>query len=170
MEFNNASEPLLNALLEPHWSESKIQNVIKIIEQNKHNIHFLNGKSKVKKWTPLMIASREGLFPIVQLLIQHGCDVNQKDINGNTALMLTAGEGHTEIAKLLITAGANVHLENNIGNTALIFAAWDHHGDIVELLLNNGADKHKQNKDGKTAFILAENIVSTGKTIDLLIA
>jgi hypothetical protein len=38
------------------------------------------------------------------------------------------------------------------------------------LLLNNGADKHKQNKDGKTAFILAENIVSTGKTIDLLIA
>jgi ankyrin repeat protein len=166
--MDTSADSLLNALLEPHWSMNKTQNVLKQIELNNNNKSIINGTSKVKKWTPLMIAAREGLLSVVSLLIQQDIDINQVDIGGNTALMLASGEGRTDVVELLLARGADVNLSNNIGNTALIFAAWDHHGNVVDLLLKYGADKDKINNRGKTALDLAENIISTGKTIDLL--
>ena len=44
---------------------------------------------------------------IVDLLIEHGADVNQA--NGYTPLYVAAEKGHYEIAKLLIEKGADIY-------------------------------------------------------------
>jgi ankyrin repeat protein len=169
---SNATDALCNALLENFWNASKTQHIIHLIETNKNNIDFINGNTNTSKLTPLMIASRDGLLPVVAalipLLLEHKCDINQKDKMGNTALMLAAGEGRDKIVSLLIENGANVNVENNSGNTALLFAAWDIHFKAVCLLLENGANKHHKNKLELTALDLAQKIISNGEIIDCL--
>jgi len=172
MNTSNITNTLCNALLEEFWSSSKILQVIKLIETQKTNINFINGHTNNDKLTPLMIASREGLLPIVlhliPLLLENGCDINQIDKIGNTALMFAASEGHDKVVLLLIENKADINVANNIGNTALLLAAWDIHFNVVSVLLENGANKHHKNKIGLNALNLAQKIISNGKIIDLL--
>lgn len=57
---------------------------------------------------------------LMQILISHGAEINQQDINGNTALHLMARNlRQTKAAQFLISQGADVSLINVKGNTAL---------------------------------------------------
>lgn len=54
---------------------------------------------------------------VAQFLIDSGCDVNQKDINGCTALLI--GVNNIPFATMLIKAGADPNIADNEGNTPL---------------------------------------------------
>lgn len=57
---------------------------------------------------------------LIEMLISHGAEINQQDINGNTALHLMARNlRQTKAAQFLISQGADVSLINVKGNTAL---------------------------------------------------
>jgi hypothetical protein len=58
-------------------------------------------------WTPLHSASREGHVDIVELLIQHGADVNKQTNNQETPLHLASASGKLEILQLLVERGAD---------------------------------------------------------------
>ncbi|HZI61328.1 MAG TPA: ankyrin repeat domain-containing protein [Pyrinomonadaceae bacterium] len=73
--------------------------------------------------SPLMHALKD--FEMVQLLIAHGADVNQKNFRGATALMAAAGSGATAVVKYLIEKGADVRARDQDGNTALMYAERD---------------------------------------------
>jgi len=89
--------------------------------------------------TPL-VAAIAGQADAVQLLLDHGANVNYKLTRGQTALTDAAFNGHAETVKLLISKGADINSEFD-GCTALGFAKLRGHIDVVNLLMNAGANR-----------------------------
>ncbi|CAF3306096.1 unnamed protein product [Rotaria socialis] len=73
----------------------------------------------------------ESFFQILRMLIQLGCDINQRDDCFETPLMCTLHHGSSlTIAHELIVEGTRLDLKNNFGNTyltrAVHYALYDH--------------------------------------------
>lgn len=115
-----------------------------------------NIKNKAHSQTPLIIATRQGLFPICKLLIKHGADVNIRRLH-DAPLHFAAADGNIELCKLFINSNADLNFQNEHGHTALAEAALFGHELIGELLIEAGADIHIQDVNGNTALMLAAN-------------
>jgi ankyrin repeat protein/outer membrane protein OmpA-like peptidoglycan-associated protein len=123
-------------------------------------------------------ALSKGRPEIVQMLIEHGANVNARSIEGDTALKCVANR--LEIAKILIEHGADVNARNDYGDPTLMWANLttaklflDHgakvnarndygdttlmhktqYPDFIRLLLEHGADVNAKNKEGQTALM-----------------
>ncbi len=70
----------------------------------------------------------------VNILLQHGADVNWEDGFNTTALMYAASNGSLEIIKLLLDNGADIKHKDKQGNDALSAAKEGKHDDVVKLL------------------------------------
>ncbi|MGV3592141.1 MAG: ankyrin repeat domain-containing protein [Gammaproteobacteria bacterium] len=109
--------------------------------------------------TPLMYAIRENCLSCVQVLIQHGVDLNKPDPEGVSPLTLALINAHWDAAKALIEANADVQQWDNFGQAPLL-AAVSHRSDvglnpnqppqetdglaIVRMLLERGANPNMQ--------------------------
>ena len=91
--------------------------------------------------TLLMFAARYGHERVVELLIQHGAEINLQNSVGDTALMRAAQHGHERVVELLLRHGADINLQNSGGGTALMRAAIGGHERVLELLLQHGTRK-----------------------------
>jgi CDP-diacylglycerol--serine O-phosphatidyltransferase len=89
--------------------------------------------------TVLMVAVEENNLPAVQLLVQRGAALNQRDEQGSTALALASAMGFEEAVEVLLEAGADPNVQDGNGMSALDIA--DEHGahDISSVLLRHGA-------------------------------
>lgn len=67
-------------------------------------------------------AAEAGKPEIIEARIKDGCDVNQKDENGNTALHLAAEQGCARCVELLLAGGADAMVQDAAGRTALQLA------------------------------------------------
>ena len=92
----------------------------------------------------LMVAVEESNLPAVQLLVQRGAALNQRDERGTTALALASEMGFQEAVEVLLAAGAEPNLQDASGMSALDIA--EEHGahDISTLLLRYGAKPSKE--------------------------
>lgn len=85
-------------------------------------------------------AVRRGKPEFIELLLQHGADINLRDKDQQTPLALAVISGRTEIVELLIKKGADVNTVNIRGNTPLINStAGKDSSQIARLLLEAGA-------------------------------
>ncbi len=84
-----------------------------------------NTKDPQSGSTLLAIAALMGHTEVVDLLLEHGADVNAKSRDGGTALHAAAFLGRAEIVKLLLDKGADTTLRNNIGSIAIDGAKLD---------------------------------------------
>ncbi|KAH3762474.1 ketosteroid isomerase [Pelomyxa schiedti] len=76
----------------------------------------------------------------VQILLQQGQDVNQKDSNGMTGLHYASGRCFAQMVDLLLNSGASpVLLDSEMGTSALHLAAQGGCVDVASLLLEHGA-------------------------------
>jgi hypothetical protein len=73
---------------------------------------------------------------ISQILIQAGCRLHLKDVDGNTALHFAAFNGDSNTCVLLLNAGAQLDEYNKEGETPLDLAARNGHTEAVVCLLN----------------------------------
>ena len=74
------------------------------------------------------------------ILLDAGADVNEQNIDGQTALQLASEFEFTESVKILLAQeGINVNLWNDDGETPLSLASKEGHTEIVKMLLNAGA-------------------------------
>ncbi|XP_066287547.1 ankyrin repeat domain-containing protein 1-like [Branchiostoma lanceolatum] len=106
--------------------------------------------------TPLHLASMSGHAEVAELLIQHGDNLEAKDLAGQcTPLHIAAMYDHTWTCEVLIRSGANIMSRNSDLNTPLHEAAERGNTGICELLIRSGADVMARNKDGKNAFDVA---------------
>ena len=81
-------------------------------------------------------------------------DINQLDIEGETALMKASKYGDVATVTDLLSKRADVHLVNSTGETALILASQAGYNDIVIKLLDAGSNIHHRSHAG-TAIIMA---------------
>jgi len=69
------------------------------------------------------VATMNGTYDILKILLQNGVDVNAKDHDGRTALMLAASSpDDVSSVKLLLSHGADPVLKDKDGHTALDYA------------------------------------------------
>lgn len=61
-----------------------------------------------KNWTPLIIASLAGFISIVQILLEHGANIEHRDHAGWTAIDHASYRGHIPLAKALSKAAADL--------------------------------------------------------------
>jgi len=67
---------------------------------------------------PLLVSvTEEGHHTIIDLLIQHGADLEVRDSEGYTALLRAVFHGHGTLAEKLLAAGSREDLKNNEGET-----------------------------------------------------
>lgn len=95
----------------------------------------------------------DDVLELMDYLIEKGCDINRRDIDGNTAVFFAAGE--KERLQMLINKGADINYLNDKGETALMQAAKMNSLWKTENLINAGADPFIKDRNGKTAFDLA---------------
>ena len=100
------------------------------IDSIKQHIAFgtdLNSKGSSRDETALIIASCQGHFEIVDLLINNDVDLNIQNDEGVTAQFCAVFFGQTEIVQLLYDAGADPNIIMNQDLTAmdLVSVEWD---------------------------------------------
>jgi ankyrin repeat protein len=81
---------------------------------------------------------------LVELMLEHGADVQATDANGTSPLLLAASQGETEIAHSLIKRGADINHTDQNGSTPLSACVDDWAGKsgqpILNELLRRGVD------------------------------
>uniref|UniRef100_A0A0K0FDS6 ANK_REP_REGION domain-containing protein n=1 Tax=Strongyloides venezuelensis TaxID=75913 RepID=A0A0K0FDS6_STRVS len=83
-------------------------------------------------YTPLHIASSNGFFNIVQLLISYGADVNATDNALMTPLMHSCSSGSIKVAELLVNSGANVFATSFYQVDVISYAAYHGHLNMIK--------------------------------------
>ncbi len=92
--------------------------------------------------TPLFWASGGGFTEVVELLCDHGADVNARQPRlGSTPLHWAAQAGRADVVALLLTHGAQANAKTIKGETPLRWAVGSGHTEVVELLRQHGGKK-----------------------------
>jgi ankyrin repeat protein len=86
------------------------------------------------KVAPLHSAAAISQIGIVNILLQHGANINAKQSSGVTALHSAAHNGAVEIVKLLLQNGADKEAKTKDGKSVLTFAKEGDFKEIIKLL------------------------------------
>ncbi|KAH7304528.1 hypothetical protein B0I35DRAFT_454657 [Stachybotrys elegans] len=89
--------------------------------------------------TPLFWAATRGHRDVVELLLDHGANINCKDRGKMTALHIAVTGGHKDVVTLLLDRSARLEDKAYYGDTPLMRAIQAHSKDLVQLLLERGA-------------------------------
>lgn len=69
-----------------------------------------------------------------EIFLQHGADVNAKDMLKMTALHWATEHNHQEVVELLIKYGADVHTQSKFCKTAFDISIDNGNEDLAEIL------------------------------------
>lgn len=142
---NNGWNKLHEAIFAKEYS--KVKELV-----NKENVNVSTSAGLY----PIHIAVKVDATDIVQLLIEHGADVDSIDNEGRAALHYAVQYQNKELILLLLKNEANPNVQNKYGITPLHQAAYSSTIDIVKMLVMFGADPKIKNSNGNTAYDLAK--------------
>src|SRR3990170_758099 len=94
--------------------------------------------------TALQRLAGEGNNLLINILLDHGADIEARDNNDFTSLHYAVSRGHQATVAFLLDHGANIEAQNNIGLTPLHYAASKGHQATVAFLLDRGANIEAQ--------------------------
>ena len=147
-------------------SDGNIQHVKSLIE-HAEDINAMSGFRNTTKYSPLMLAAKNGHMEVVQYLHQHGANITIKDSQQFNALYYAADNGHLDVVKYLIENGAKSDINtvtnrNNDGRmtrgyssgTPLFIAARKGYFSIVTYLHQHGGDVNIKGSDNYGAGIV----------------
>jgi uncharacterized protein len=128
-----------------------------------------------KEGNPLIWAVLFENKEIVELLINHGFDVNEHRSCCEAILMIAVTTGNLDIVKILVDNGANINQQDAIGGaSALQYACDEGHVDIVEYLIKMRADINGNDGGPLLAasrggyIIIIQFLINNGAQVNLL--
>lgn len=99
--------------------------------------------------TCLHTACNLGDASLTSFICSHpNINIDQQDLDGNSALHIACIQGHLDCAKSLIATGATLDLPNSVCATPLHLALSSKHSHVAMYLLHAGADSDVQDWDG----------------------
>ena len=121
-----------------------------ILGQSRTRVNEANAEG----FTPLGLAAFFGRPEAVQVMLEHGADVNLVPPSrfGNAALDAAVAGDHAGVVRALLAAGADPNLRSEANYTALHKAAAHGNASIVRMLLDAGADPKATRDGGHTAI------------------
>lgn len=122
---NENNENLLFFVSDPNCAKLLIECGIKV------DARYDKGK------TSLHYAAERGDIKMAEVLLNHGADIESKDLSGTRPLHVAA-RGSLETTKFLVERGADVNAIDNEGNTALHKAAANRQIETLRYLLKLG--------------------------------
>ena len=102
--------------------------------------------------TPIHDTAKAGEAAQVELLIEAGTDVDEKDAGSKSALHWAADLGHIYVVQVLVANGTNVDAKDFSGMTGLFLASLGSHEGIVRILIAEGANVNTKDMEGMTAL------------------
>lgn len=109
------------------------------------NLHLLN-----QTW--LIFVFRSGHEKAIKLLFEKGANINDKDIENESALHLAAGNGNSISTIFTIFA-----LNEKVTNLFFCFIFLSGHVDAMKILFDHGANVDVKDEDNDTPLHLAAN-------------
>ena len=125
---------------------------------------------------PLQIAALEGDVEVVQLLLDHGCDIHCMNIDKDTPLIDAVENGHLEVVRMLLKAGLDPRQKNAKGQEPLeLIPAEDEEFEEIqaalmtskrekEMLRRPSEDYHRQSSSGTRDEVSTINTSGTSPT------
>ena len=104
----------------------------------------------VVRWTPLLVASRNGSLEIARMLLIHGADLNYQDQLCRGPLLVASRHPSKDLARFFLDHGANPDTSDCIGNNALHRVSIDGNVAAVMLFLEYGANVDAAGNEGWT--------------------
>jgi ankyrin repeat protein len=166
----------------PAADRGHVEIVKELLARTDVNVNHINNLG----WTALLEAvilgeGGEQHQQIVQLLVDHGANINIADKDGVTPLEHARARGFSEIEQILLEAarvrdqgliaasaagdadavqgwllqGASVHAQDEAGVTALIAAAYRNHLEVAALLIEADADVNAKDQTQQSAYLIA---------------
>ena len=114
----------------------------------------VNAQRTDDKVAPVTLSVCFNNFVAVNLLLDHGADVNIAGADGNSPLHGAVSNGFFDIAKRLVEKGSDVNLQNKEGRTPLFLGVKNKHEQLIKLLIENEADVNIGYKKNYTERIL----------------
>ncbi len=102
---------------------------------------------------PLYIAAGKGYTSAVQLLIDHGANINIQDHQNLTPLH-NASFRSSKIVKMLLDNRAHVNAKDRYDQTPLHWSTEKGHDEIVRILLDYGANPNEKITMARHHYIL----------------
>jgi ankyrin repeat protein len=98
---------------------------------------------------PILIAAAEcGHVDMVDLMIQSGCDIHCRTLEGNTALHVAAQKRQPEVIRSLIQGGLPIDVGGKENQSALYCASRLGLSNIASMLIDLGADLNRVTDSG----------------------
>lgn len=92
--------------------------------------------------SPMHIAAATGSVDMVELLMEHGGNINASDGNGFSPLTLAADAQHGHVMRYLLEKGCDVDAHSGKASTALYCCAFHGQHALASLLVEHNADPH----------------------------
>ena len=120
-------------------ASNRHSDIVKILLQQKNiDIHQPTARPFTFKMTPLDFVCQYGHDDILELLLQHNVNINEKNYQAETPLYIACEKGHESIVeRLLKQNNIDVNITNKKGATPLHIACNKGHESIVALLLQH---------------------------------
>ena len=136
-----------------YWLQNRIDATLRAswhdVFQGSRSIHLQVGFSATllahetdvharehEKWTAIHFAARFQNIAGIRILLEHGAEVDARDVQQTTPLLAVAGgSGDVEAIRVLLEHGADVHAETLAGQSAIELASFWGGEDAIRTLL-----------------------------------
>jgi ankyrin repeat protein len=137
----NEAEQIVQFAGKAKANAEKKEKVVHFLVESGADLNVTGDTSdKSKGGSPLMYAAQVGRTDYLQLLLDHGAEIDLQNASGDTALMKAVEANKLEVAAFLLDKGADVGVENKKGFTPYWLAKRNDNQEMTNLLVRHGAE------------------------------
>ena len=126
-------------------SENASANVDSLLDRSGEEDHL-------ERVHEAFMACKNARIDKLEMLMDEGVKVDERDDKGNTMLLIAAQQGLKRISKFLLRRGADINAQNLSGNSILHYCFEYSFNELAEYFISKGADDSLLNAQGLTAY------------------